>query len=89
MQVDVGGALEAIEVPLVAPGSRVVTPDVQLPLGLTFEGVHVPAQLHERTVVLGLCYRFTMLPDTKRAHTCGNTFLTVPCQFDHLVLLMP
>ena len=38
-QIDVGGAFEAIEVPLVAPGSRVLTPDVQLPLGLTFEGV--------------------------------------------------
>jgi len=36
--VDVGDAVEAVEVPLVAPGSRVLTPEVTLPLGLTFEG---------------------------------------------------
>ncbi|KAK9819260.1 hypothetical protein WJX81_006412 [Elliptochloris bilobata] len=37
VQVDVEGAFESIEVPLVAHGSRVLTLDVILPLGLTFE----------------------------------------------------
>ena len=57
-QVDVGGAFEAIEVPLVAPGSRVLTPDVQLPLGLTFEGTechHVIVKALKDNCAEGVC----------------------------------
>ena len=103
MQVDVGGAFEAIEVPLVAPGSRVLTPDVQLPLGLTFEGMCDTTHLHWRPGVLRVCILWlcwscatcslsSLVSESckrERARTSGRPLALCAPPSCYLVLLMP
>jgi hypothetical protein len=52
--VDVGDAVEAIDVPLVWQNSAIVKADVELPLGVVFEGQRHLQPAHVSNAVLGL-----------------------------------